>query len=185
MVGGWSAHYVLCKDAGGMIVTASTKYKDFAEVEQYISDDEKAKLKAAAEKQFRNCYALTIDEFFGVTSGDYSLLGDTTDPTVLQVYWLRRFAEFCEEFTKACERLQLEPTPEQVQAQAGCVDMSPQESMLVFMRDYFGLPSFYAAGERTIGEYLTARKDKYNAAKVQRNYENMQRRKLQKYKAKK
>ena len=40
------------------------------------------------------------------------------------------------------------------------------------------LPSFFAAGERTIGEYLTARKDRYNDAVMRKNYEAEQRRKM-------
>lgn len=163
-----------------MTITAATKYKDFAEVEQYISADEQKKIQEAAEQQFKTCYALTIDEFFGLMSGDYSLLGDMTDPSVLQVYWLKRFAAFCEEFTQACEKMQLPPTAEQTQAHAGTLPMTGQESMLVFTRSYFGLPSFFEAGKRTLGEYLTARKDSYNTAKVQRNWENMQKAKFKK-----
>ena len=161
-----------------MIITDNTKYADFAPFEEVITQASIQDIKGAAERKFKNCYELTIDEFFGVCGGDYSLLGDLTEPTVLQVYWLKRFADFGDELAKACERLKIEPTPEQAQANNGCVPMTAQESMLCFTREYFGLPSFYAAGERTMGEYLTARKDKYNEARQRRNFEEIQKRKL-------
>ena len=50
--------------------------------------------------------------------------------------------------------------------------------MLVFVREYFGLPSFFEAGKRTIGEYLTARKDKYNEQRIRKNIEDKQRAQL-------
>ena len=48
------------------------------------------------------------------------------------------------------------------------------------MRAYFGLHSFYEAGKRTMGEYLTARKDEYNKGMVQYNFEQAQKEKFKK-----
>lgn len=161
-----------------MIVTAKTKYRDFEELEKVATAESLQALKQASEQYFKPCNALTIDEFFGIIGGDYSLLGDLAEPSVYQVFWLKRFQEFAEQFTKECERLHLEPTAEMKQAQQGAIDMQPMESMLVFLQDYFALPSFFDAGKRTIGEYLLARKVRYNEQLAQRNYETMQRNKL-------
>lgn len=161
-----------------MIINERTKYKDFEQAEKYATQDSLQQIKGAAEKHFKNCYELTIDEFFGVLGGDYSLLGNLKNPTILQVYWLKRFKDFVDEFSKACERLTIQPTPDEQQCKNGCVKVTPQEAMLIFTREYFGLPSFYEAGKRTIGEYLTARKDRYNEARQHRNYEELQKRKL-------
>ena len=87
---------------------------------------------------------------------------------------------FLQEFARACEELTLPATEEQRSATQGTKAMTPLESMLVFTRDYFGLPSFFEAGKRTIGEYLTAKKASYNEALIQRNYQNIQMRKLKK-----
>ena len=160
-----------------MRIDEQTKYADFQPIEDAIADDEKQKIKAAAEQYFKPCYTLTIDEFFGLLNGDYSLLGSMAEPSVLQVYWLKRFAEFCEEFTNACARMNIKD-PEKEHLHTGCVSIEPQEAMLIFTREYFGLPSFFAAGERTIGEYLTARKDKFNEAVVRHNFEAEQKRKF-------
>lgn len=162
-----------------MKVTSKTKYnEEFQLYEQFLTQESIQQLKQAAEQQFTNCYNLTIDEFWGVVNGNYELLGNLEKPTVYQTYWLKRFADFVDELSNACERLSLRPTPEMEQCQNGVVKIQPMEAMLVFTRSYFGLPSFADAGKRTIGEYLTARKDDYNTKRVQRNFEELQKRKL-------
>lgn len=160
-----------------MTITSKTKYKDFEQYEAALTAEQLQEIKHAAEQQYKSCYMLTIDEFFGIIVGDYSILGDMNEPSVLQVFWLKRFADFCEEFAKSCERMSLkDPTKQSLTN--GCIEVEPQESMLIFVREYFGLPSFFAAGERTIGEYLTARKDRYNDAVMRKNSEAEQRRKM-------
>lgn len=161
-----------------MIVTPETLYTEFQPVEDCVDEASKTDLMKAAERAYKACNELTLDEFWGVMNGDYSLLGNLDEPKVLQVYWLKRFAQFVDEFGNECKRTQLEPTPEQRQASQGTLEMLPVESMLVFVRQYFGLHSFADCGRITIGEYLTARKDHYNDALIQRNYEKIQREKL-------
>lgn len=161
-----------------MKITSKTKYADFREYEPFITDESKAELKRQAEQAFKPCHLLTLDEFWAISTKDYTLLGSLEEPTVLQVYWLLRFADYCEELRKICERLTIEQTGDEVQAEQGCVTLSPQESMLVFVRSYFGLRSFREAGQVTMNEYILARKDKYNHARQQRNWENMQRNRM-------
>ena len=163
-----------------MVVTSETKYADFRDVEQFIDEASKIELQKAAEKAYKVCTELTLDEFWGVINGDYSLLGDLDDPSVLQVYWLKRFGKFVDEFGEECKRTQLEPTADQRQASTGTLPLSPVEAMLIFTRSYFGLHSFADCGHITIGEYLTARKDHYNDAVTQRNFQKMQHDKIKK-----
>lgn len=160
-----------------MKIDGQTKYEDFQAIEAAMTEESKQEIKRASEAYYKSCYELTIDEFFGVVAGNYEILGDMSKPSVLQVYWLKRFTEFCEEFARACERLSIKD-PEAEKYNAGCVKFEPQEGMLVFLREYFGLPSFYDAGKRTIGEYLTARKDRYNALVMRRNQEAEMKRKM-------
>ena len=160
-----------------MRITSSTPYSQLQPYESILTAESVQELKAAAEAHFKSCYDLTIDEFFGVIGGNLSLLGDMSRPSVLQVYWTKRFADFCEEFTRACERMTIKD-PTQEHLHEGCLKIEPQEAMLIFTREYFGLRSFFEAGERTIGEYLTARKDRYNEAVFRRNSEAEQKRKL-------
>lgn len=161
-----------------MDITKEMRYVDFKDAEPFLFPEGIKQLKDKSEEIFGYCHRLTIDEFFAIINGDLSLLGNMETPTVLQVYWMKRFEDFTKEFTKICERYTLSPTPEQQQATQGVEPMTPLETMLVFTRDYFGLPSFVEAGKRTIGEYITAKKARYNDLLTQRNYQNIQVRKM-------
>lgn len=163
-----------------MKITSNTKYADFAQYEFALTEDSTKALMEQAEQLYGHCNELTIDQFWGLMGGDYSILGDLSNPSVLQVYWSRRFKEYCEQFTQICERLKLEPREDEQKAQKGCIEMTPMEGMLIFVRSYFNLPSFAEAGKRTLGEYIVARKDKYNEARTQRNFEDIQRAKFKK-----
>lgn len=176
MAARWTARKIFQAYAA-MIITPETKYTFFQDFEHTISDESSAELKKAAEQYFKPCHALTVAEFFGVLNGHFELLGDISDPTVLQVYWQKRFREFVDEFSTACNRLKIHPDDE-AELTSGCVNLTGVEHMLVFLRDYFGLPSFEAAGERTLSEYLTARKDKFNEWRIMKNREAIQARKL-------
>lgn len=172
-----------------MQIRLHSKYVEFAAFEQYATQESLQEIKAAAEREYGNCYGLTIDEFWGICNGDLSIIGidpvqvkdgkfDWAKLTIAQVYWKKRFDDFVQEIAGACKRMTIKPTPEEEQAQNGCVTIEPMEAMLIFVRNYFGLPSFADAGKRTMGEYITARKDDYNQKRVKRNWEEIQRRKL-------
>lgn len=162
-----------------MIITERTPYEDYVQQERVASDETAAQIHAAACRYYKQYAELTIDEFWGLMAGDFSLLGDTTKPSVLQIYWQRGFEEFCKTLTKTLERLVIPENPnKEAEIQRGCVEMSAQEGMLIFVRSYFGLPSFYAAGKRTMGEYITARKDDFNKTMTKRNFEALQMREL-------
>lgn len=160
-----------------MIVNADTKYKDFVQYEKVLTKESEADLMKAAEQYFKPCYQLTLNEFWKVLNGNFDLLGDLTEPSVLQVYWIKRFTAFADEFKQSVEKLNTE-TPEMQGLDANCVKILPQESMLIFIREYFGLPSFMEAGQRTIGEYILARKDRYNEFVLRKAYEAKQKQKL-------
>lgn len=163
-----------------MQVTERTKYSEFLQFEQYVAPESAQELKRAAERIFKPCHLLTIAEFWGVQAGNYELLGDMSDPTVLQVYWLIRFKEYCKVFLETLEKLKTPQTPEQAQASIGTVEIPPQQNMLVFVREYFGLHSFKDAEQCTLNDYILARKDKYNQAVMQHNYLNAQKAKVKK-----
>lgn len=161
-----------------MNITAKTRYKDFAIYEPFVNDEQDKRLKEKAEEKFVNCYNLTLDEFWGVVNGNYELLGDTTNPTVLQVYWIKRFDEFVGELEQLHKRLVIKPTPEQERASVGCIKFRPMEAMLLFCRTYFGLRNFVEAGKITIGEYVLAAKDDYNKRRQDSNWNAIQREKF-------
>lgn len=162
-----------------MRITERTKYSDFEPLESSVTAAGVEQIKQAAERLFGRCYDLTVDKFFGLIAGNYSLLGDLREPTVLQIYWLKRFSEdFLPAFQKAIERYRVQPNEREREAQNGTFDLSMQEGMLVFLRDYFGLMSFADAGKLTLGEYFLALKHRYNTDTVQRNYDRIMRREM-------
>lgn len=160
-----------------MKVTSNTLYADFAQYEDVLTEESKADLLRAAEEYYKPCHMLTLDEFWGLTAGNYELIGvkgtDESKITVLQYYWVQRFKSFVEEFAKSCERLNMKDKDSDAISK-GCVKMQPQENMLIFAREYFGLKSFKDAGLITIGEYILARKDRYNTWLMKKNSEQLQ-----------
>lgn len=166
-----------------MRITEKTKYSKLVPVEKFLKDKDIAALKQAAEKQYGAMYDLTFTDFHACSNGDFaSVLGDFSEPTVLQVYWCKRFEEFVREFVEALSKLNIQQTPDEKKAAAGLLTMDWAEGMLIFVRNYFGLPSFKAAEQITMGEILIAKRAQYNSDLFQRNMSNMQ---MQKYNKKK
>jgi len=162
-----------------MKITEATLYGDFEPIEKHISTAAVEEIKIAAERYYGRCYELTIDEFFALLDCDFSRLGDLREPTVLQIYWIKRFQEdFLPAMQRAGERYTIPPTGRETEARNGTYDLSMQEGMLVFLRDFFGLHTFADAGKITLAEYILARKYKYNCDLMQRNYDRISLREL-------
>lgn len=166
-----------------MIVTNATKYADFQHTEKYLKNAAVDDLKKAAERAYVGMYELTFGQFLRISDGDFSVvLGDMSEPTVLQVYWAKRFADFQKEFGDALKSTQVQPTPEQTRASNGLPKQTFAESMLTFGRAYFGLHSFREAENLTLGDLIIARRDAYISAMYERRLQRIQ---MEKYKNKK
>lgn len=161
-----------------MRVTPKTLYSDFEPIEKYLKDGAKAVLMAAAEKQYGAMYDLPFGTFFDCANGDFSHLGKLTNPTVLQVYWCKRFEEFTKEFAKVLKRLQVPQTPEEKQAVDAMMDITWGEAILVFAQKWFGLKSYKAAEKITVGEILIAKRAAYNQEMFARKLQKIQMRNL-------
>lgn len=148
-----------------MRITEKTKYKEIAGIEQYFTPKTVAAIKEKAEQRFGAMYDLTFAQFYACSNDDFAdMLGDAKEPTVLQVYWRKRFDEFVKEFTETLKKFTVPHTPEEEQAAAAMIKTDWAEGMLVFIRNYFGLQSFRAAEQITMGEILIAKKAAYNEA---------------------
>ncbi len=140
---------------------------------RYIADNECGALYERAQDFLQLHYGeLRIADFFGCMRCDFSVIGvDSStwnNATQAQYIWAMGFADYLDGFGKILERLTPSASPEQRQAQGVCLSVSFEESVLVFIRDYFGLRSFKAAEELTINEYLIAKKDTYNKVTFER-----------------
>lgn len=157
-----------------MQVTERTKYKDFAQVEKYLTAESVAALKETAEKQYGTMYGLKFETFHECLDGNVAgVLGDLSEPTVLQVYWQKRLAEFVEEFAAALKRMTIRQTSDEIQASQGLLKQNWDESVLVFLQSFFGLKNYKEAEKITLGEILIAKKAAYNRDKFQRNMSNI------------
>lgn len=154
-------------------------YAEYAEYLQLLTAKSREELSEAAET-IRPMWDLKIGEFFRLCDGDFSGIMDKENPLLWQVLWAERFPKFVEEFANVVQRLTLEPTQEQKAAASGCLPMEWQEGILIFARSYFGLHSFAAAEELTLGDYILAKKHDYNTALTDRNMHKQQMQKLKK-----
>lgn len=146
-----------------MRITDRTKYATLKPVEKYLTKDAIKELEREAEKQFGAMQELTFAQFYACMNNDYSeILGDIADPTVLQVYWAKRFGEFAEKFAEQLKRLEIKQTPDETKASQGLLKVSWDEGLLVFLQSYFGLKSFKEVEKITVGEILIAKRANYN-----------------------
>lgn len=163
-----------------MRIINRTKYRTLQPVERFLTEQSIRNIQEAAEKEFGSMYELTFAKFYACANGDFSsVLGNMADPTLLQVYWIKRFEKFVEEFAEQMKKLTLPPTPEEMQAEQGLLKTSWDESILVFAQSYFGLRSFKEVSETiTIGEILIAKRAAYNREAYQRRLNAIQTAKL-------
>lgn len=162
-----------------MQVTDDTIYREFEAVERFVTDSSAKLLTDKAEEKFGQMYDLEFRQFWACSTGNFSeVLGDMSEPTVLQVYWAKRFGKFVEEFTDTLKRLTIAQTQEERQASSGLLQVNWDEAILVFVREYFNLHSFREAERITMGEILIAKRAAYNRDKFHRRLSDIQTAKL-------
>lgn len=147
-----------------MVITEQTKYSEIQAAEVFFTDVTKRQLSEAACSVYGDPWQLGIGQFVTLTTGDTSHLGDMTDPTVMQVYWLHAFRDFVADFEKALKRLTIPKDAQEIAAEDVLIKVSMAEGMVVFARSYFGLTSFAEAEKVSMMDYLMAKRDAYNQA---------------------
>lgn len=133
-----------------------------------VRKKERERLYKVAQGHIGLCYgALRVGDFFACLRNDFSVIGVCStwnDCTVYQYIWAMGFVEYGKAFAKLLGRLVPPMTPDERAAQSACVQVSMEEGILVFLRGYFGLPSFSAAEDLTVNELVMAKRDTYNRA---------------------
>lgn len=133
-----------------------------ADVDELLKDEARAAIEAEAIKEYGSFTALTLGKWIECTSGDYSCVLGDIHGTFLQVYWLKLFERETKVFVEALTKLSPKMDASEQRAASGLLKTTLAESLLVFVRNYFGLPSFKAAEDITLGEILIAKKASYN-----------------------
>lgn len=164
-----------------MQITEATKYAEFEPVEKYVTKKTVQGLFESAEEKFGKMYDLEFGTFWQCSNDNFAeVLGDMSEPTVLQVYWKKRFEKFVEEFAQQLKKLTIPQSPEEAQAAQGLIKVGWDESILVFAQQWFGLHSYKEAEQLTIGEILIAKRAQYNREKFQRKMSQIQMSKFKK-----
>ena len=102
-----------------MRITERTLYSTIQPIEKYFADSMQSEIMRAAEGKFGGMYDLEFATFWACAGGDFSHLGDMRNPTVLQVYWIKSFGEFVEEFAEQLKKLTIPQTSEEMKAGQG------------------------------------------------------------------
>ena len=155
-----------------MKIDRHTEMRDFAPFAALVSSGDMERLRSAAVRdRFGDAgfYAMTIGQLTSVVDGDLRPLYDSGGRTVYDEMRVQAFRLFIDELCAALRGLTLPPTADSVRLSSGTRTMSFNESLYLFTRSYFGLPSFEAADRIRVSEYLLARKDEYNRQVVDRN----------------
>lgn len=155
-----------------MRIDRNTETREFAPFAAMVSKEDVARLKAAAVKDRfgeSGFYGMTVGQLTTVISGDIRPLLDSGGRTVFDEMRVQAFKDFIDELCAALRGLTLPPTPESVRMASGTMSSTFAESVYLFTRSYFGLPSFKEADRVLVSEYLLARKDDYNRQVVERN----------------
>ena len=163
-----------------MRITDRTLYSTIKPIEKYFREETVKDLKRGAEAKYGAMYDLEFATFWACAGGDFSHLGDMKNPTVLQMYWIKRFKDFVEEFTKTLKGLQISLTADERKASEGQLQVTWGESILVFTQQWFGLKSYKEAERITIGEILIAKRAQYNQDLFRRKLANIQTSKFRK-----
>jgi len=163
-----------------MRIDEKTPYALISELDKYdlLTEANKSEITEAAKKVFGSPWALSINELATLLSGDFSRLGDMTEPTILQVFWAKAFKVFIEDFTKALENLTLPMDSDERRASEGLPPVSFVEGLLIFSKNYFRHHSFEQAGRTILSDILIAKKDTYRTQMQQKKWQAIQREKM-------
>jgi hypothetical protein len=144
-----------------------------------------------ARKQVTETIDIQIFDFFGMTISEFLQLQENKLPLKVQKFLSGKKTTFFDYLkilntfevgAKSFERILIDTTikaeADEEAARVGLIDITTEEAMLTFLRDYFGLQSLEKAQELTLYEYITARKISFNNAKFQKNLINIQKIKI-------
>lgn len=140
-----------------------------------------------ARKKVTETIDRNIFDFFGMSIAEFLRLQENVLPEKVERFLKRRKTTFFDylkilnTFDVGARNLEailndtiLPTTPDEEMAKIGLLEITTEEAMLTFMKDFFHLQSLEKAQELTLYEFVTARKIAFNQAKFQKNMINIQ-----------
>lgn len=153
-------------------VSENTKVKDFAPFANVLTDESAKRIaEAAVTNKFGKdgFWSMRIADFFAIAGGDIASLLNADGESLFDEVRVKEFVKFVDDFTALAKSLTLHPSADDARTTQGCLDMTFEESVYMFARKYFGLPSFSAVDELALADYILAKKDDYNTCVMERN----------------
>lgn len=166
-----------------MQIDLSKPAGDYVGFLPFIVGEERDKLIKAAQELHGSYWSLSVGRFFECSKGVFKHIGiESNDEPITtgQYLWVLGFKDFLELVAKVSKKYDVPQTADEKRAAAGCLQLTPYESVIVFLQSFFGLHSFDEAEERSMLEYITARKAVYNKAVFEKRMAQIQRAKYKK-----
>ena len=165
-----------------MKLNINAPYNTHAALCYLLDKDSQETLIRKARTDLQDYYFLTIEQTDCLAFKSYAqrktLFNLSDHISILQHFWYLGFVQFLNnEFAKALKALK---TPDYLvkdyerQATRNLLPVSFTENLLIFARNYFGLPSFTQASKTPLAELLLALKDKTNTDIFQRSVMELQ-----------
>jgi hypothetical protein len=127
-----------------------------------------------------------VFDFFGMTVAEFLQLQENVLPQKVEKHLKKRKATFYDylkiqntfdigamSLEKILTDTIIPSDSKDEMARVGLIDLTTEEAMLTFLRDYFNLSGLEQAQGLSLYEYVTARKVTFNNAKFQKNLANI------------
>lgn len=165
-----------------MRITEKTKFSDISTLLSVFPE----MLTELKEKMKENL-PLDIFDYFSMTIKEFLELQESKMPSKIEkmlknkkltvfeyVKIINTFESGSEQLTKIIEATTVEQTKEEKSASEGLINLSPEESILDFLRDYFNLHNYEEAQNLTLYEFVIARKNYFNRITFEKNLQQIQ-----------
>ena len=165
-----------------MRITEKTKFSDISTILAVFPEmltELKEKIKENLPLETFDYFSMTIREFLELQESKMpskieKMLKNKKLTVFEYVKIINTFESGSEQLTKIIEATTVEQTKDEKNASAGLLNLSPEESILDFLRDYFNLHNYEEAQNLTLYEFVIARKNYFNRITFEKNLQQIQ-----------
>lgn len=163
-------------------ITEKTKFSDISTILAVFPEmltELKEKIKENLPLETFDYFSMTIREFLELQESKMpskieKMLKNKKLTVFEYVKIINTFESGSEQLTKIIEATTVEQTKDEKNASTGLLNLSPEESILDFLKDYFNLHSYEEAQNLTLYEFVIARKHFFNKVTFEKNLSEIQ-----------
>lgn len=167
-----------------MSIDPTSNFVPYAILLENMDEGSRQRLEEDAERVYGSPWGMKLRDFFACMDKDYSIIGLSNDnllsASVRQYVWLKMFIECEERVAELLKSWQVPQSPDAQKASSKCVKMQPKESVIVFVRRYFGLKNFDETMEIPLCDFILAKHDEFNSSMFQYMMGEIQKQKFKK-----